>query len=237
MAGVRTVVDPDVKGLILDWGGVLTAPLESVIPQWARSEQVDPSHLRDVLRSWLQQEERTGKTSPSHRLERGEASPEEFEKLLVAELARRGSTVRPEGLLKRMLAGLAELDAVMIDLVRTAREAGIRTALLSNSWGECYPDALWDGLFDAVVISGRVGMRKPEPAIFRHTLAELDLPAAQCVMVDDMSRNVEAAAALGLLVIHHVDRADTVTRLGEMVGGLLEAGSSGKMCAGERRDG
>ena len=58
----------------------------------------------------------------------------------------------------------------MTGLVRRAKSAGIRTALLSNSWGNTYPDHLFDGMFDVVVISGEVGMRKPEERIFRYTL-------------------------------------------------------------------
>ena len=59
-------------------------------------------------------------------------------------------------------------------------------------------------MFDAVVISGEVGMRKPEARIFEHTLELLGLPAAECVFVDDLPHNVAAAAGLGLVGVQHV---------------------------------
>ncbi|HYY09403.1 MAG TPA: HAD-IA family hydrolase, partial [Kineosporiaceae bacterium] len=105
---------------------------------------------------------------------------------VVPSLRLRPVPVAAPGLLGRMLAGLAELDAGMLGIVRRAHAAGVRTALLSNSWGDHYPDELFDGLFDAVVISGRVGMRKPDAEIFRHTAELLGLEPAECVMVDDL---------------------------------------------------
>ena len=65
----------------------------------------------------------------------------------------------------------------MVGLVHRAHTAGLRTALLSNSWGNDYPRDGWSEMFDVVVISGEVGMRKPEPRIFHHTLDLLGLPA------------------------------------------------------------
>jgi len=61
------------------------------------------------------------------------------------------------------------------------------------------------GMFDAVVISGEVGMRKPEHRIYLHTAEALDLEPAACVFVDDLRPNVEAAVELGFVGIHHHD--------------------------------
>lgn len=151
--------------------------------------------------------------SPVHRLERGEISGADFERELAAELAARGAPVPPEGLLQRLLSGLTELDPRMLDLLRRARAAGLRTALLSNSWGDHYPEQLWQGLFDAVVISGRVGMRKPEPEIFRYTVQQLDLSPARCVMVDDLPHNITAAVAVGMVGVLHRSFQETVGEL------------------------
>ena len=147
--------------------------------------------------------------SPVHQLERGEIAAGEFERELAGELARLGSPVRAEGLLGRMLGGLATLDDDMLGLVRRARAAGLRTALLSNSWGDHYPEELWDGLFDAVVISGRVGMRKPDERIFRYTAELLGLEPAECVMVDDLPHNVAGAVASGMVGVRHTSYAST----------------------------
>lgn len=206
------------RALVMDWGGVLTAPLEQVTRRWARSDGVDYTHFRDVLRAWSEEAEAGGVTPPSHRFERGELEVEQFERLLAAELRRRGSTVCAEGMIARMLSGMAELQEPMLTMVQRVRAAGVRTALLSNSWGEHYPEALWNGLFDVVVISGRVGMRKPEPRIYAHTVAELGLTAADCVMVDDVARNVDAAVHAGLVGVHHVSSARTSARIRRLFG-------------------
>jgi putative hydrolase of the HAD superfamily len=222
--GVR---NHELNGLVLDWGGVLTASLDGAMSQWAVDDGVDFTHFVDVMRQWVgvrqdgpvavqvEQAADDGPAgdSPVHRLERGELAAADFEHLLARELAARGSVVEAAGLLDRLLGGLAHLDPRMVDLVRRARAAGLRTALLSNSWGEHYPDQLWDGLFDSIVISGRVGMRKPDRAIFDHTVGELGLTAAQCVMVDDIPRNVDAAVAAGMVGVLHRSVEETMTEL------------------------
>jgi putative hydrolase of the HAD superfamily len=225
------------RGLIVDWGGVLTPSLDSAMAQWAAADGVDFEHFRSVIRSWvgsrsedaedgapvltesavadLEQTADTGPagTSPVHRFERGELDAGEFERALAEELARRGSTVEPLGLLRRLLAGLEPLDPAMLDLVRHAHDAGLRTALLSNSWGDHYPEELWDGLFDAVVISSRVGMRKPDARIFEHTAELLGLAPSACVMVDDLPHNIRGAVAAGMVAVRHTDYATTLAEL------------------------
>jgi epoxide hydrolase-like predicted phosphatase len=229
-------------GLIVDWGGVLTASLDGAMSQWARDEAIDYDHFRAVMRVWvggpdprdeqdepaeddkpvarLEQAEDAGPAgqSPVHRLERGEIATGDFERALAVELAERGSPVTADGLLHRMLGGLEKLQDDMLGMVRRARAVGVRTALLSNSWGDHYPDELWDGLFDAVVISGRVGMRKPEPEIFRHACALLDLPPQRCVMVDDLPHNIRGAADIGMIGVLHRTYPKTLAELEVLFG-------------------
>jgi putative hydrolase of the HAD superfamily len=103
--------------------------------------------------------------------------------------------------------------------LQAVRGAGLRTALLSNSWGmDDYPRQLFPGLFDAVVISGEVGMRKPEERIFRHAAGLLGLTPEECVFIDDLKVNVVAAEALGMSAVLHTDPATTLARLGEILG-------------------
>ena len=128
--------------------------------------------------------------------------------------------MEPEGLLTRMFNRF-EHATDMVGLVRRARAAGIRTALLSNSWGNDYPRDGWDEMFDVVVISGEVGMRKPEPRIFRHTLDRLGLEAEQCVFVDDLRPNIRAAADLGLVGVLHASYVDTAGQLEILFGRTL----------------
>jgi epoxide hydrolase-like predicted phosphatase len=196
------------RGLIVDWGGVLTAPIDEAMAAWARHEGVDLDVYRTVMRSWID-----ASASPIHGLERGEVSPVEFERLLAQGFRERGVAVEADGLLARMLSGLSELSDDMVNLIRRARHQGLKTALLSNSWGEHYPEHLWVGAFDAVVISGRVGMRKPDAEIFQHAADLLQLPPSECVMVDDLKPNIQGAVAAGMVGVLHVSYEQTADEL------------------------
>ena len=189
------------RGLIVDWGGVLTMPIHSAIASWLEVTGVDREHYGAVLGRWLQPAPDV--ISPVHRLERGELAVEEFEHLLSAALAQEGSTVEAQGLVQTMLADLSIYEDSMTSLVTRAHAAGIRTALLSNSWGHDYDRSDWHEMFDAVVISGEVGMRKPEREIFELTVHRIGLPAGECVFIDDIPHNVAAAAEAGLVGIVH----------------------------------
>jgi epoxide hydrolase-like predicted phosphatase len=152
-----------------------------------------------------------------HALERGECTVADFERMLAELLVTtHGAPVLAEGLLTRMLSAGTPLPA-MYELLRDLRGKGVRTALLSNSWGPTgYPRHDFPELFDAVVISGEVGMRKPEPRIFRHAAALLDLDPKHCVFVDDVEANVKAAIGCGMTGVHHTEPALTRQRLTEL---------------------
>lgn len=217
------------RGLIVDWGGVLTAPLDDAMTEWARIEGINLQKFREAMADWVgagsgDPVDAAGPASnelgarPVQAMERGELATGEFEVMLSAALRDRGVRVRADGLLTRMLAGLTDTRDDMVNLLRRARGRGIRTALLSNSWGEHYPEHAWVGAFDSVVISGRVGMRKPEPAIYRYAARQLDLPPAACVFVDDLARNVQAAVAVGMVGILHTGFETTLAELDVLFG-------------------
>jgi putative hydrolase of the HAD superfamily len=220
--GPDTEAGPAIRGLIVDWGGVMTSPILSTMDLWMSAERIDRDSYLEVMRRWVMQAYVEGfEPNPIHALERGECTNEEFETLLAAELTHvDGGPVRADGLLRRMFAA-GVLQADMIDLVRSLRQTGLRTALLSNSWGtggDEYPRHLFGELFDVVVISAEVGMRKPEERIFRHTAALLGLEPAECVFIDDIEANVTAAATTGLVAVHHTDSAATLARLSDLLG-------------------
>jgi len=130
---------------------------------------------------------------------------------------RTGRTFDADGLLARLFSHF-EHAPDMSGLVRRARAAGLRTGLLSNSWGNDYPRDGWDEMFDVVVISGEVGMRKPEPGIFEHTLDLMGLAPEQTVFVDDLRPNIEAAVALGMVGVHHRTYEQTLLELEALFG-------------------
>ncbi len=133
-----------------------------------------------------------------------------------------GRPISPAGLIGRLFQNFTHAPD-MTALVRRAKVQGISTALLSNSWGNSYPDHLFNGMFDTVVISGEVGMRKPEERIYRHTLELIDLQPQACVFIDDLRHNVEAAVSLGMVGIHHTNYADTAAELDALFGVRLSS--------------
>lgn len=206
-------------GLIVDWGGVLTSDIGPAVHRWADRHGIDKAAYAEIIRTWLGPEgELEAMVNPIHALERGEIEVPHFEKLLAEELTRRtGETHDAQGLLTRMFDEFEHAHD-MNALVRRARELGIRTALLSNSWGDFYPRDLWDGMFDEVVISGEVGLRKPDPRIFTMTLDRLALPARACVFVDDLPHNIAAAADVGMVGVRHVTYETTKNELEALFG-------------------
>ena len=202
------------RALVVDWGGVLTVPLADAMGGWATDAEIDREDLRAVISDWLGPATAgAGRLNPVHALERGHLTVPDFEEHLATGLTERtGRPVRTRGLLARMFEHFAHAPD-MAGLVLRARRAGVRTALLSNSWGNTYPRAGWSEMFDAVVISGEVGMRKPDPEIFHHTLGVLGVAPQETIFVDDLQLNVEAAAALGILTVLHQNFAHTAAQL------------------------
>jgi putative hydrolase of the HAD superfamily len=209
-----------VRAVIFDWGGVITSPIVDTVSAWLEADRIDPNSYAAAMRPWVQRAYGPeAAESPIHALERGEVSDEEFEEILAALLVSvDGEPVAAAGLLKRMFAA-SVLQAEMLDLIRQLRASGLRTSLLSNSWGarDGYPRHLFGELFDDVVISGEVGMRKPEERIFALAVTRLGLSPAECVFVDDVEPNIAAAQALGFVAVHHRESALTISELSRLL--------------------
>jgi putative hydrolase of the HAD superfamily len=211
---------PPLRGVIADWGGVMTNPITETVRAWIAADEIDYDSYHAVMKAWVTGAyDVAGEDNPIHVLERGECSNEEFERVLAAQIVRRdGLPVAADGLLDRMFAATV-LSEPMHDLLRQVRRAGLKTAMLSNSWGiSAYPADVLAELFDAVVISAEVGMRKPEERIFRHATGLLGLDPAECVFIDDIEANVQAAEALGMTGVLHTGPAATAARLASLLG-------------------
>jgi epoxide hydrolase-like predicted phosphatase len=210
------------RGLIVDYGGVLTNEVADCMDAFCAAEDIDPAHYAEVMTAWLGPDAAAG--NPTHLLERGELAEQDFERALAERLhSRDGRPLAAAGLLARMFAGTRH-EPVMVSLVRRARRAGIRTALLSNSWSmDVYDRASWSELFEVIVISGEVGMRKPDTDIYLHTASLLDLPPAACVFVDDLVVNVRGAVRAGMVGVHHRSAATTAAELAVLFGSALPA--------------
>jgi epoxide hydrolase-like predicted phosphatase len=203
------------KGVLIDWGGVLTTGLSDAIAEWVVAERLDADHYRTAMRDLIMQayEGSANGENVIHALERGEISGFDFERSLAARLVTTdGVPPVAEGLLTRMFAGFRRVEP-MYAMLREARAAGLRTCLLSNSWANEYPRQDWGDFFDEVVISGEIGMRKPEPRIFEHALGKIGLAGQECVFIDDIEANIVAARGLGIAGIHHRDADTTILEL------------------------
>ncbi|MEV0052389.1 HAD family phosphatase [Saccharopolyspora shandongensis] len=217
---------PEIRAAIFDYGGVLTTPGRTAIRAWTEHERIRPETFSAAIKEWLSRNAPAG--TPIHQLETGEISADEFDRTLAKRLRTvDDGPVAPDGLMGRMFARMRS-EPAMLDLVRRLRDCGVRTALLSNSWGNNYPWELLDGLFECTVISGEVGLRKPDPRIYELTLDRLGLTAGEAVFVDDGAPNVAAAERLGLHAVLHTDVAATLARLTELVPALGRSVPQGK---------
>lgn len=204
------------ESLIVDYGGVLTTSLQEALLQFALDAGID---LQDFVRVAL------GAYSGSddslvHEFETGRVPQDEFEVEMAARLtAVAPAPVDPEGLVARMFAGVT-LDEEMLGLVEDVRAMGLRTGLLSNSWGlGFYPRERLAQLFDTIVISGEVGLRKPDPAIFELACRRLEVEPSACVFVDDHPGHLEAAAGLGMTTVLHRSASETRAAVDRLLGG------------------
>jgi epoxide hydrolase-like predicted phosphatase len=219
----QTVLSParrQLRGVITDWGGVMTNPIASSVNAWLTAEGIDRASYVAIMRRWVQHAYVDGvdSLSPVHALERGECTNEEFELALAKELVlENGGPVAGPGLLARMFAG-SSLDEAMVGLFRRLHSTGVPTGMLSNSWGGGYPRELFPDLFDAVVISAEVGMRKPEPRIFLHAAGLIGLRPDECVFIDDIRANITAAQQLGFTGVLHSAADGTAERVAELLG-------------------
>ena len=209
-----TALEKKPTALIVDWGGVLTNGLDHMLTNWTGQENIDLDVYYKVFNEWLGPEvEKELRINPIHALEKGEMSVPDFEVELAHALLTLGDIkVNPTGLLDRMFL-FFEHAPDMNGLVHRARKKGIKTALLSNSWGNNYPRHGWDDMFDEVIISGEVGMRKPDAEIYHHTLELLKVKPNESVFVDDLAHNIKGAAELGMIGVLHVDYDSTKMEL------------------------
>jgi putative hydrolase of the HAD superfamily len=195
------------RGLLVDWGGVMTTDVFVAFRSFCELEGLEPDTLRQRFR------EDPGSRDLLIALETGQIDEDEFEPRFAEILG-----VEPTGLIERVFAG-AGPDEEMLSAVERARARGILTGLISNSWGtRRYDRELLARLFDGVVISGEVGIRKPSREIYTMGAEQLGLAPGQCVFVDDLPFNLKPAAELGMATVRHRSSADTIAELESLLG-------------------
>lgn len=196
------------RGLLMDWGGVLTTDVFASFAAFCAAEGLHTDSVRDLfMKDPLARELLAD-------FESGRLADDEFERKFGAVLEVR----EPAGLIRRLFGGLAG-NTELLDAVAAFRGAGVRTGLLSNSWGtSTYPLDELRRLFDVLVISGEHGIRKPEPAIYALAVERMGMAPEELVFVDDLPGNLKPARALGIHTIHHRDNATTLAELQAILG-------------------
>jgi len=188
------------RAIICDFGGVLTTPLGNSFAAWSRESGIPLEDLGDAMAAAA---ERHGE-HPLFMLEKGLLDQGEFTRRLELEL---GGERRLDTMVDVYFKYL-ERNPETIGYMRELRDRGLRTALLTNNvreweptWRAMLPEI--DEIFEVVVDSAFVGMRKPEPEIYTLTVERLGggIEPADCVFVDDMAINCDAARELGMTAV------------------------------------
>jgi putative hydrolase of the HAD superfamily len=214
---------PERLGLVSDFGGVLTTNVFDSFRAFCAGEGLEP----EALTSLFSRDHAAREAIVA--LETGRIDVLDFETQLGAFLGVDGDT-----LVDRLFSTL-HVDERMLGAVAELHDRGIRTCLLSNSWGTgIYARATRVmGVFDANVISGEVGLRKPDPAIYRLALERIGLAAEQCVFLDDLPFNLPPAEELGMAAVHHVGPEQTLPELERLFG--IRLGGSSTHCSCQNR--
>jgi putative hydrolase of the HAD superfamily len=204
------------RAVVCDFGGVLTSPLEEGFRAYERQSGVSMVQLGVAMGRAMEEHGE----HPLFALERGEISEQEFGEQLGAHLDGGFDLEQLSELYFEQL----EPNRPMIELVRELRQGGLRTALCTNNvrewearWRALLPEL--DEVFEVVVDSGFVGTRKPEPRIYEITLERLGegLSFEDCLFVDDLEHNCEAARQLGMQAVRFQDNQQAIAAIKGML--------------------
>jgi putative hydrolase of the HAD superfamily len=204
-----------ISALICDFGGVLTTPL---IRGFLAHQDETGVSMEALGKAMARSTEEDG-VHPLYALERGEITRDEFQRRLESRMDGRFDFDH----LERLYFEHLDPNREMIEFVRSVRERGLRTALCTNNVREWEP--LWrsklpeiDEVFEVVVDSAFVGHRKPEPEIYDITLERLGgVAARECVFVDDVDVNCQAARELGMHAVRFEDTDRAIAEVEEIL--------------------
>jgi putative hydrolase of the HAD superfamily len=210
---------PSFTTVISDFGGVLTTPL---VQSFVAVQDETGISFEELAKAMGRIEEADG-AHPLYELEKGKLSEVDFLRKLGDELEP-ALGHRPElHRFSEIYFDALHPNAPMIDLMREVKQAGHRMGLLTNNVREWEP--LWrsmlpvDEIFEVVVDSGFVGLRKPDPAIYELTLERLDgVPAQECLFIDDVDVNCAAARELGMSAVHYQHNDQAIPEIREALG-------------------
>ena len=197
-----------IEAVIFDYGGVLSTTPFAGIAEFERKMGYPERSLSQLLFGKGASPQGPTEEIPDHDwhlLETGRMSLDEFHERLVARSEAALGRPLDLGIYAQFLRELGVgVHWMMVHRVRRLRAEGYRTAILTNNvkeWGRYWKESIPIDLFDLVIDSCDVGLRKPDPAIFRLTCEQLGVAPEAAVFLDDTRRHVETARSIGLHAI------------------------------------
>ncbi len=187
--------------VVFDFGGVLITPITTKVDELAERHGVTMGELLDVM---IGPRDVSTHDHPWHRAERGEIDLAAMVHGIIEHAGRRGIHLADHDL-DFLLDGVFDVHHEVVERIGDLRTDGYRTALLTNSFREfrAVLEAAVDfSIFDEVIDSSEVGMRKPEPDIYQLVTERLRCRPGEIVYLDDFLANVEGARAHGWAAIH-----------------------------------
>jgi epoxide hydrolase-like predicted phosphatase len=196
-----------ITAIVFDLGGVITVPPFEGLVVYEEEQGLPPGTITRYFRGH----------DLMHQLERGEISARDFWKAM-------GTEIQTDHGVRLQLAAVAaaadqgsELRPEMLELVR-GLHGRYTLGLLTNNVKEAvtWRDQLPHELFDVLIDSSAVGLRKPDPRVYELLLERLERPAAEVVFVDDFEENLPPATALGIETIGFESPDQCRRRLSEL---------------------
>jgi putative hydrolase of the HAD superfamily len=201
-----------IRAVLWDFGGVLTSSPFEAFARFERERGYPAGFIRSLNAT-------NPDTNAWARFERGQIGAAEFDRLFAAEASAAGHALRGLEVLP-LIAG--DLRPEMVEALRRCKKQ-FKTACLTNNFQNASPGASADpgqrrmdgllDLFDFVLESSRVGVRKPDPRFYRHALDALGVSAEECVFLDDLGVNLKPARALGMRTIKVVSADQALSEL------------------------
>jgi putative hydrolase of the HAD superfamily len=203
----------DIEAVVSDFGGVLTSPL---LDSFAASQDTSGISLEDLGGAMMAVAQKLG-VNPLVELETGRMAEAEFLRELGEQLSRQLGRPVPMHSFGEAVFENLHPNQPMIEYLRGLRDRGYRLAICTNNvreWEERWRAMLpVDEMFEVVVDSAFVGLRKPDPEIYRVTLDRLRLPAEAAVFVDDIDVNCDAARAAGMRAVQFRDTEQAIAEI------------------------
>jgi putative hydrolase of the HAD superfamily len=203
----------EIEAVVSDFGGVLTTPLLGSFMAFQDTTGIATEDLGKAMAAIAEEDGE----NPLYRLERGDITEVAFLDRLAEGLEPLLGH-RPElHRFKEIYFEALDPNEPMIELMRELKGEGYRMAMLTNNVREWEP--LWrsmlpvDEIFEAVVDSGFVGVRKPEPRIYEMTLERIGLPGEVCLFVDDLAHNCDGAREAGMTAVHFRDNEQAMAEI------------------------